>query len=75
MTTFKITMDNISGFYDDDGNKLNPDLIPKPQLCLSCKKDNDPDEEILCHLTRLDQRNESEFICYAYEQLGNSIKK
>lgn len=57
----------MEGFFDDDGNELNPDLYPKPQLCLSCKKDEDPNEEILCCLTRLDQIGEPEFKCYAYE--------
>lgn len=39
--------DEISGIYDDDGNKINPDLIPKPALCMSCKKDDEPGEEDL----------------------------
>ena len=59
----------MNGYFDDDGNELNPDLIPKPDLCLSCKKNEDPNEEILCNLNRLDQRNESEFRCFAYEQI------
>ena len=53
--------------YDDDGNEINPDLIIKPGLCLLCKKDDDPEEEILCLLTRADQQGEDEFRCYAYE--------
>jgi len=57
----------MNGFYDDDGNKLNPDLIPKPDLCLSCTKNEDPNEEILCTLNRLDQADDDEFVCYAYE--------
>ncbi len=55
-------------FYDDDGNEVNPDLIPKPDLCVSCIKDDDPHEEILCTLNRLDQRNDNEFKCFAYER-------
>lgn len=54
-------------FYNDDGTEVNPDLYPKPQLCLSCKKNDDVHEELLCDLTRLDQRNEEKFICFAYE--------
>ena len=57
----------MQGFFEDDGNELNPDLYPKPQLCLSCKKDEDSKEEILCGLTRLDQAGESDFKCFAYE--------
>jgi len=57
----------MNGYFDDDGNKLNPDLIPKPDLCLSCTKNEDPNEEILCNLNRLDQDADSEFICFAYQ--------
>lgn len=58
----------IMGYYDDDGNEYNPDLYSKPNLCLSCKKNNDSQEEIVCNLTRLDQLGEKEFTCYAYER-------
>lgn len=62
------TLNNDSHYYDDDGNELNPDLISKPSLCVSCAKDNgDPEEEILCNLTRLDQQDEDDFQCEAYE--------
>jgi hypothetical protein len=30
-------------------------------------KDDDPDEEILCNLNRLDQQSEADFQCYAYQ--------
>jgi hypothetical protein len=56
-------------YFDDDGTEVNPDLYPKPQLCLSCKKDEDPNEEMLCNLNRLDQRDEDDFKCFAYEEL------
>jgi hypothetical protein len=64
-----MTMDEINGYFDHDGNQLNPELIPKPGLCLTCKKDSDPNEEILCNLNRLDQRNQDKFVCYAYEKI------
>ena len=55
-------------FYDDDGTEINPDLIPKPDLCVSCKKDNVPGkEEMLCTLNRADQQGEDEFYCDAYQ--------
>ncbi len=62
-------MDHGGKFYDDDGTEVNPDLFPKPHLCLSCKKNEDANEEILCTLTRLDQRCEIEFKCFAYEKV------
>lgn len=68
-------MDNIfesGGIFDDDGNPINPHSIPKPGLCLLCKleDDDDPEENILCSLTRYDQRNEKEFKCRAFEPKG-----
>jgi len=58
----------IGGFFDDEGKEINMDLIEKPGLCLICKKENDPAEEILCNLNRIDQREEEEFFCYAFVQ-------
>jgi hypothetical protein len=58
-------------YFTDDGEEVNPDLIAKPSLCVSCKKDEDPDEEILCNLNRMDQRGEEEFKCEAYESKSN----
>lgn len=40
-------------FYHDDGTEINPDLVPKPSLCVSCRKEGDPMEEILCILTSI----------------------
>ncbi len=58
----------ISGYFDDDGTEVNSDLVPKPGLCLTCKKDNaSGKEEILCILTRNDQKGERDFECEAYE--------
>lgn len=54
-------------FFDDDGTEINPDLIAKPGLCVSCQKDQDPNEEILCTLTRADQQGEEAFECFAFE--------
>ena len=56
----------IAGFFDDDGYEINMDLVNKPSLCLTCKNDENPDEEILCNLNRHDQKDESDFICFAY---------
>ena len=53
-------------YFDDDGNEINPALIPMPELCLNCEKKDNPDEEILCNLTRFDQRDDEEFICFAF---------
>ena len=56
-------------FFHDDGTEVNPDLIPKPDLCITCKKDGQGGEEdILCALNRMDQQGEDDFKCGAYEQ-------
>ena len=63
-------MEQYGGFYDDNGNAINPDLFPKPQLCMGCRKnDLGGMEEILCTLNRMDQKDSDEFICGAYEVL------
>jgi len=54
-------------YFHDDGTEVNPDLIPKPDLCISCRKDGLRDEEFLCDLTRMAQQEEDEFQCGAYE--------
>ena len=60
--------EEIDGFYDDDGTKINPELVPKPSLCITCKKDDlGRNEEILCILTRHDQQDDDDFQCDAYE--------
>jgi len=56
-----------SRFYNDDGTEINPELVPKPSLCITCEKDDYPEEEVLCILTRADQQGEAEFICDAYK--------
>ncbi len=60
-------------YYDDDGNELNPNLISKPSLCVGCINDDleDDEENILCNLTRLDQCNEKEFVCYGFMPKGH----
>ena len=58
-------------YYDDDGTEINPDLIPKPALCSTCRNDSDPTEEIVCNLIRADQQDEEDFHCDAYEAKGD----
>ena len=56
-------------YYDDDGNELDPTAVPLRRMCLMCEKKDDPNEEILCNLNRLDQREEKEFKCGAFVSL------
>jgi len=56
----------ISGFFDDDGYEINIDLVPKPTLCITCRNNDNSDEEMICNLTRLDQKYTKGFECFAY---------
>ena len=55
-------------YFNDDGTIFDPDLIPTPHLCLACAKNNRDDEmeQVLCNLTRADQEDEANFVCYAF---------
>ncbi|RLD69110.1 MAG: hypothetical protein DRI95_01100 [Bacteroidetes bacterium] len=64
----EIDKTKIHGFFDDDGYEINTDLIKKPPLCVTCIKDDDPNEELLCNMTRYDQKDELEFKCFAYKK-------
>ena len=58
----------MENYFNNNGSEINPDLIPKPDLCITCKKNSlSGEEEILCNLTRADQQGEGEFECEAYE--------
>jgi len=64
----EIPPSKIGGFFDDDGYEINTDLIKKPSLCITCINDDNPKEEILCDMTRYDQKDDKEFKCFAYEK-------
>lgn len=55
-------------YFDDDGNEINPDHIPKPSLCVGCRNDDteEESERVACNLTRFDQNGKQEFICFAF---------
>jgi hypothetical protein len=59
-----------NGFYDDDGNKIDPMTVKKPGLCLLCKHNESTDqmENILCLMNRYDQRDCDDFECGAFEK-------
>ncbi len=59
-----------SGMYYDDGTPYNPNLHPMPNLCLLCRKKDNPHEKLLCDLNRMDQLGEENFKCGAYEAIG-----
>ena len=63
--------EKLHGFFNDDGTSVNPNLISMPSLCVSCKHNGDPNQEILCTLNRIDQQNKDDFKCDAYIKIMN----
>lgn len=61
-------------YFNDDGTEVKPDLALKPSLCATCKKDNMPDQEVFCNLTRADQEGEERFICFAYASISGEVQ-
>lgn len=56
-------------YYHDDGTEFFPNLLPKPEQCMSCTKNYDPSEEVLCNLTRMGQFDEGGFKCYSHNKI------
>jgi len=63
--------EEINGFYNDDGEKIDPELVPIPGLCVICKSHlaDDWEENLLCLMNRYDQRNDDDFKCGAFEKI------
>ena len=62
--------EEINGFFDDDGKKIDLNNIPKPGLCKLCRRDDwdDWEENLLCAMNRWDQKDEKEFECGMFEK-------
>lgn len=63
--------EEINGFYDDDGNKIDPDSVPIPSLCVICKSNqvDDWEENLLCLMNRFDQKDDKDFKCGAFKKI------
>ena len=61
-------MEDMSGLYDDNGNKIEPDSIPVPGLCIICQNydSSDWEENLLCMMNRNVQKNKPKFKCGAF---------
>jgi hypothetical protein len=54
-------------YFHDDGTPIDPEKVPIPLLCLTCKKFGETGEEyVLCTLTRADQEGSKHFQCASY---------
>jgi hypothetical protein len=67
------------GYLSDDGEEIDPASVPTPLLCISCLKNNDANEEVICMLNRMDQMKEVQngemFCCFVYEPIDPHINK
>jgi len=65
------------GIFNDDGNRINPDLIPMPDLCATCAQNDsrDPEESMLCNLSRVDAQGEDVFLCFSYHPNSPTIDR
>ncbi len=59
------------GIFDDDGNRIPVESIPKPSLCEQCLQDDNAKgmEEVLCLLARCGHMLDTEdevFVCHAF---------
>jgi hypothetical protein len=63
--------EEINGFYDDEGNKIDPDTVPIPSLCVICKSHqaDDWEENLICLMNRFDQKDDSDFECGEFDKI------
>jgi len=54
-------------YYDDYGNKINPDSYPTPKMCLSCRNFILKSQKILCTLNKINQEEGEDFECGAFD--------
>jgi hypothetical protein len=68
---FNYNYEDINGFFNDDGTRIDPDSVPIPGLCIICRKyhSDDWEENVFCTLNRNDQRDEPDFLCGAFEKI------
>lgn len=58
--------------YNDDGTEIDPDKVPIPEKCYSCKSyGKGGKENMLCTLTRADHTDGYDFDCGAYNFIGD----
>jgi len=64
-------IEDLNGFFDDFGHKIDADSVPVPFLCKICSKYkiDDCEENMLCMLNRSDQRDNPDFNCGAFDEL------
>ena len=60
-------------YFDADCNELDPASVQMPRMWTLCDKKDDSDADIFCNLTRLDQRDATEFRCAAFVSLYGAL--
>jgi hypothetical protein len=64
-------VEEINGLYNDNGEKIDPQSVPIPNLCIICKQHQSEDweENLLCLMNRHDQMKNDNFICAAFKKI------
>jgi hypothetical protein len=68
---FLSKLNEMSGIFNDDGSRIDPETIPTPSLCMTCKSfyNGDAEEDMLCLLNRNYQRDEADFKCASFRSI------
>ncbi len=68
---YRSNYEELNGFFNDDGSRIDPETVPTPSLCMLCKSfyAGDAEEDMLCLLNRNDQRNDPDFKCGAFDEI------
>jgi hypothetical protein len=60
-----------SSSLNRESDEASTGLVNLPRLCISCKKNDDPSEEVFCILNRAGQQDSGEFHCNAYQAIAS----
>ena len=62
-------------FYDEDDCEIHPDFIAMPDLCRSCRNDDDLSQYIFCEMRRIQRQHDDVFVCTSFVPKSSELKK
>ncbi len=62
-------------FYDTDGHEVHPDFIPFPDLCRTCRKNDDINRYIFCEMRRIKRQYDEVFECTGFVPILPEVEK
>lgn len=71
----RLSIINDNNVFEDlnNENALNLNILKKPDLCVKCKKNDNPAKKMRCDLIRMDQIDASEFNCSKFKLKKNKF--